>query len=261
VSDQAEVREAVAPWVYECVGFEKAGHKGLYLAAIAYSEAWSEGWSDEMLSREVSRAGFQLAPRTINNRRRALEGLAVTAEPSTETLEAFADAYLHTSNPLTSSKSNEWYTPIKYIESVRRILGDIDLDPASCEQANETVGAKEFYGLPDDGLHYAWRGRVFMNPPWGDEGPEFGRRLIQQFNAGNTTAAIGLFNAHATDTDWFQPYFQHVLCFTDHRIDYDSPDDKRTSSTHGSVFVYLGDGWQDFAEEFTQWGAVVARYK
>ena len=54
--------------------------------------------------------------------------------------------------PMLQSISNDWYTPDKYIESVREVLGDIDLDPASCEEANEVVKAKVFYDESDDGL-------------------------------------------------------------------------------------------------------------
>jgi phage N-6-adenine-methyltransferase len=162
---------------------------------------------------------------------------------------------------LTSSDSNEWYTPEQYLVSIRLVLGKIDLDPASCETANQTVRAKKFYTKEDSGLQYDWPGYVFMNPPWGREGPAFADRLTQQFNDRITTAAIMLVNAHATETTWFAPYFDHILCFTDHRIDYDSPEEKTTTSTHGSVFAYLGDDWPGFAEEFGKWGNIVARYK
>ena len=260
--DQAEVREAVAPWAYECVGLEKAGHKGLYLAAIAYTEQWSEGSSDEIIAREVAKAGFQLSHDTVYRRRQALEGLRKSREPSSDDLQAFADALSRQTNPgLPRSAVNEWYTPVAYIESVRTVLGDIDLDPASCTAANETIGAGAFYSEADDGLTLPWTGRVFLNPPWHKLGSEFAERLMQEHEAGHVSAAIGLFNAHATDQAWFQPYFRHPLCFTDHRIDYDSPDDKRGSSMHGSVFAYLGDGRGAFASEFRKWGAVVVAYQ
>ena len=260
IVDQAEVRETIAPWAHECVGYERAGHKGLYLAALAYQEAYRDGLSQDDIAREVAKAGFRVHQTSVSRRLRAIEGLSVTLEPSSEDLELFAERYGGVNNPLTSSKTNEWYTPVQYIDSARAVMGGIDLDPASCEQANETVQAKDIYTLTDSGLDHDWHGRVWMNPPWGNDGPDFGRHLIGQHRAGNVTEAVALFNAHATDTDWFQPYFEHVMCFTDHRIDYDSPEEKTTTSTHGSVFVYLGDKQKKFGAEFLKWGAVMARW-
>ena len=69
--------------------------------------------------------------------------------------------------PQHLSKTNEHYTPKHVVETSRTVMGDIDLDPASCVEANETVKAKRAYMLPDDGLELPWRGRVFCNPPGG----------------------------------------------------------------------------------------------
>jgi len=64
--------------------------------------------------------------------------------------------------------NQEWGTPSPIIEAARMVLGCIDLDPASCFEANKIVRAKRFFTKEDDGLKYEWRGNVWLNWPFGD---------------------------------------------------------------------------------------------
>ncbi len=157
------------------------------------------------------------------------------------------------------TKSNEWYTPTKYVETARSVLGKIDLDPASSEEANERIQAAHFYSPLDDGLSLEWKGRVWLNPPYGGKTAQFVEKLLAEWEVGNVKTAILLVNANSTDTVWFAPLWDHTLCFTDHRIDFDVPEgvEKTSSSNHGSVFVYLGEDIPKFALTFRQYGAVV----
>jgi hypothetical protein len=157
------------------------------------------------------------------------------------------------------SKSNEWYTPPEYIASVRAVMGGIDVDPASNLSANEIIGAAVYYTTETDGLASDWPGRVYLNPPWGGRQAEFISRLLDQFSRGITEQALVLVNAHATETTWFAPLWDHTLCFTNHRINFYGGDG--SGSTHGSVFVYLGDQADVFVREFDKWGFVVKRVR
>lgn len=162
-----------------------------------------------------------------------------------------------TAERIVASENNERYTPIEYLEAARAVLGTIDLDPASCHDANERVLAATYYTAEDDGLSREWAGRVWLNPPYGRLAGDFIERLLLHHQSGGVPEAIALLNAHCTDTAWFQPLWDHTLCFTDHRIDFMGGG---SGSTHGSVFVYLGRSPDRFAEVFSGFGAVVRRW-
>jgi phage N-6-adenine-methyltransferase len=161
---------------------------------------------------------------------------------------------------LKSSESAEWYTPARYIAAARYVLGGIDLDPASSALANEVVGSTTYYGGAEDGLEQPWSGRVFLNPPYGNACASFVAKALSEYEAGRVEALILLLNAYSTDVSWFQRLWDHVLCFTDHRIDFYSPNGSGGNTTHGSVFVYLGSESEKFATAFRQFGRIVVDY-
>jgi ParB family transcriptional regulator, chromosome partitioning protein len=160
---------------------------------------------------------------------------------------------------MVSSKSNDWYTPQPYISVVRDTLGHIDLDPASCALANTIVQAEKFYTEADNGLAQPWLGKVYLNPPYARLGPKFVNKLIAEYESGKVSEAILLVNSHCTDSKWFKPLFNYVLCFTDHRSKFWNQDGIGGAPTHGSVFVYFGPNPDKFEEYFEQFGAVVQK--
>jgi ParB family chromosome partitioning protein len=166
---------------------------------------------------------------------------------------------------LHSSESNEWYTPAQYIRPVRRLLGTIDLDPASCAEANAVVQATHFYTVEDDGLVQPWYGRVWLNPPYGKTGNKsnqeiWSQRLMTEYEAGNVQEAVLLVNA-ATDTIWFQKVWRYPICFVAGRIRFWRVEGVADSPTHGSALVYLGGKIERFGELFSTFGVVARAWK
>ena len=165
---------------------------------------------------------------------------------------------------LQSSESNEWYTPARYIYAARELMGGIDLDPASCEQANKTVKAARIYDSTSNGLDpdNKWDGCVWLNPPYGfTDGKSnqevWTNRLIVQFKSGITKEAVLLVNAN-TEAKWFQPLYDFPICFTDHRIRFYSDGEDDNQPTQGNAFIYFGPKGKnkDFKDIFSKFGPI-----
>jgi hypothetical protein len=85
----------------------------------------------------------------------------------------------------------ERYTPAKYIEAAREVLGRIDLDPASSKQAQKVVKARKMFTARENGLEQEWNGNIWLNPPYHRElGPKFIKKLLEEIAAGRTKEAI-----------------------------------------------------------------------
>lgn len=154
---------------------------------------------------------------------------------------------------------DEWGTPGEYIELARKVMGGIDLDPASNEHAQKTVQADRFFTKDDDGLAQQWTGKVWLNPP-------YSRRLINQFVdklvaewwARNVTEAIVLTH-NRTDTRWFSKLASVSICRcdTDGRIRFETADGVGNSPPNGSTFFYFGKDPDRFFQVFRDIGNVL----
>jgi phage N-6-adenine-methyltransferase len=152
----------------------------------------------------------------------------------------------------------EWYTPARYLEAARTVLGDIDLDPATSAVAQSRVRANNFYTIDDDGLRQAWLGRVWLNPPYSYPLIEqFVEKLIGEHGAGRVPAAIMLTH-NCTDTGWFHKAESACaeICFTRGRIAFEKPDGPTASPTQGQAFFYFGDDAAVFRQVFGNIGFV-----
>lgn len=161
-------------------------------------------------------------------------------------------------------KNNEWYTPAKYIEAARVVMGGIDLDPASCEQANKVVQATRYYTKQENGLMLPWYGRVWCNPPYGhtqgnssmSHQMAFAQKLLRSYQEGRIEQAI-ILSLGNPNSVWFQPFFDFTLCFYRGHIDFYRPDGSIGNFGFPLAFVYMGPHEGRFIDTFSRFGRIV----
>jgi len=157
----------------------------------------------------------------------------------------------------------EWYTPPYLVEAARRVMGGIDLDPASSARANEGVRASRFFDREQDGLQQPWSGRVWLNPPYARGVVErFVERLVEHVARGDVTQAVMITN-NATDTNWCQLALAHCqgACFVNGRVKFLQSGSERGVPLQGQVVTAFGPHLDvdRFRREFRELGEVFVR--
>lgn len=79
--------------------------------------------------------------------------------------------------------------------------------------------------------------------------------LMQNINNKKVEKVMVLANSNGTYCDYFQPLFNGVMFFTNHRIPFEG----NGNTTQGSCFVYFGGNEKKFVEEFSQYGIVMKK--
>jgi len=154
-----------------------------------------------------------------------------------------------------SEGNNDWYTPDSYVESARKVLISIDLDPASSDLAQKTIKATEYHTEESNGLNQEWKDKtIWMNPPYS---MPLIREFIDKLIDESTKSWIVLTN-NSSDTGWFHKLLSEsdLICLTKGRVSFENGE-KVMATRQGQAFFYKGDNQAEFAEEFKQYGAIL----
>ena len=176
-----------------------------------------------------------------------------------------------------SCESPEWYTPAPIVEAARRVLGGIDLDPASSDVANQIVRAARYFTADDDGLRQAWTARsVFVNPPGGLV-PQFWDALLRGWCQQTFACAIwigySLEQLQTLQSRACTP-LAFPFCVPQRRIAFVENEGRRvariekqraagakpkaaSSPSHGNYICYLGSEPARFVQAFRPLGCCV----
>lgn len=184
-----------------------------------------------------------------------------------------------------SSSDVEYYTPVEIVEAARRVMGWIDLDPASSENANRIVKATRYFTAYDSGLVQPWNGRIWLNHPFGRaekacEVPCVNQNkthvchdydfygnaawvnyLETEFVSGRTFEACCITYA-CTSEAWFQPLIKRPQCNLTPRTNYRLADGTiKKGVSKGSVVTYYGSNVEAFAREYAAFGTIKVEYR
>lgn len=113
----------------------------------------------------------------------------------------------------TQGKSDEWLTPPTLVDLMRPMK--FDLDPCASNPRPWPTAVKHI-ALPDDGLEAKWKGRVWLNPPYGP--PSVVRPWVRKLARHGDGVAL-LFAR--TETRLFHEFVfptAHALIFLDGRL-------------------------------------------
>jgi len=156
--------------------------------------------------------------------------------------------------------NNSWGTPPHFIESARKVMGSIDTDPASNDEAQKIVKAGIHYTENNSGLDHCWLGNVWLNPPYGRGlAKPFVNWLVELYSSGKTQQAVVLLNSVYSSQWWKESEIGQVcsaICLPDHRIAFINPDTGKPEKGNDreQIITYLGDNPTKFCEEFSQYG-------
>lgn len=161
-----------------------------------------------------------------------------------------------------SSRDDTWQTPLDILDRVRKVLGYIDLDPASSAEANVNVQARRFFTKEDDALTQTWDAdTIFLNPPGGKIGNRSKTALFwDKLLDSNFTQAIFLaFSLEALQTTQSSKHSigEYPFCVPKKRIRFMRGDSVGPAPSHSNVIVYIGFKPARFARVFSDLGVIV----
>lgn len=129
--------------------------------------------------------------------------------------------------------SDTWLTPPEWISA----LGPFDMDPC-CPPVMPWPTAKVMLNEAQDGLAATWTGRVWLNPPFGQQAATWLRKLVQHGNG------IALVPARTETAMFYENVWNaaDAVCFVKGRPHFHYADGKRAPFNSGAPIALIAYG-------------------
>lgn len=132
--------------------------------------------------------------------------------------------------------TDTWLTPPEWISA----LGPFDLDPA-CPPNMPWPTASRMLTEADNGLAAPWEGRVWLNPPFGQQAALWLRKMAEHGNG------IALIPARTETAMFYESVWNRAsgICFVKGRPHFHHQDGKRASFNSGAPIALVAYGHEN----------------
>lgn len=105
------------------------------------------------------------------------------------------------SKVLFSSEKQDWGTPPELYSFLDEKYGHFELDAATSDK--NPLGTPYFYTIKDNALDQAWKGKTYVNPPYGRD---VGKWVLKAYTESVLGSLVVMLLPARTDTRWFHTF-------------------------------------------------------
>lgn len=149
----------------------------------------------------------------------------------------------------------DYFTPVELINAARVAMGGVDLDAASHPIANRKHRIPDYFHINRSAFENDWYGRVWLNPPYGNNAPWF-ERILYFLNTGAVTQLCMLSPVWAFTTEQAKPVMRRssAMVLLSPTPKFWGNSSNRTGVNHPHAVVYFGDRADEFHAAYASHG-------
>jgi hypothetical protein len=150
----------------------------------------------------------------------------------------------------------DYFTPPEIVDAARTAMGGIDLDAASHPLANRTHRIPDYFHTGRSAFDNDWHGRVWLNPPYGNNAPWFDR-ILHFVVEGAVEQLCMLSPMWAFQTQLSRPVMEiasGLILFSPTPKFWGNKDPNKTGRNDPHGVIYIGPNEQRFYQAFAPFG-------
>lgn len=149
----------------------------------------------------------------------------------------------------------DYYTPSEIVAAAHAAMGGIDLDAASHWLANRTLRIPDYFTIGRSAFENDWHGRVWLNPPYGNNKPWFDR-IVEFVDSGAVTQLCMLSPVWAFNTTIASDVIDRIsaMVLLSPTPTFWGNAEGKTGTNQPHCVVYIGERVGEFLRAFSDFG-------